>query len=97
LSDCTSAGIEASSETECEAQRVSCEQSAKPASADIDCMGASTEGLEGCSITVGELADCLDELAGYLTGLSCKDAGKPFTLPACFNSVSASCGALFGS
>jgi hypothetical protein len=96
LGSCTVMGLENKTQTECEAVMSSCEKDdAKESSSDIDCNGASTEGLEDCNLTVGEFADCLDELERYLTALSCKDAGKTITPPACFQSLSDKCASLF--
>jgi hypothetical protein len=96
LSGCSSAGIEEMTQSACEVAQRECEQSATAPSSDIDCAGTTTDGLEACTITVGELSDCLDELGSYLDGLTCKDAGKPITPPACFTKVTGACGALFG-
>lgn len=96
LGSCTVMGLEKSTQSECEAVRNSCEKdAAKTSTSEIDCDGANTDGLEDCTVTVGEFSDCLDELERYLTALGCKDAGKSLTPPACFQTLSDKCASLF--
>ena len=96
LGSCVVMGLEESTQSECESAMSSCEKDpASKMSSDIDCSGASTDGLTDCTVTVGEFSDCLDELERYLTALTCKDAGQTITPPTCFQTVSDKCASLF--
>jgi len=96
LGSCIVQSIEKKSQTECETNMSACEKDPKTQmSSDIDCEGANTDGFKGCTVTVGEFSDCLDALEGYLTSLTCKDAGKTIMPPTCFQSISDKCPSLF--
>jgi hypothetical protein len=96
LNTCTTVGLQESTQTACQASVSECEKSSATAQySGVDCNGADTTGLTSCTVTVGEFADCLDELQSYLSSLGCKDAGKPITPPACFSSIQKQCASLF--
>ena len=95
LGSCSTAGLEENTQAECQAVVSECEKSTTASYSDADCDGASTSDIANCTVSVGEFADCLDELQSYLGSLSCKDAGKPLVPPSCFSSVSTKCPGLF--
>lgn len=96
LNSCTTVGLNEATQAECQTAVSECEKAgATQGYSNVDCEGADTSGLTNCTVTVGEFADCLTELQTYLGSLTCKDAGKTITPPACFNSVSSRCSGLF--
>lgn len=95
---CSAVGIGASSKAECQSLVDDCNKGGSmPKTDSIDCAGANTSDLAGCSATVGDFESCLNSLASYFRGLTCADYAKPPTPPACFQSIQAKCPKLFGS
>lgn len=91
---------------ECRMLAMQCEQSAgtvdvgaPDAGSGDPCASATASGFEGCTLTVGELGDCIRDVASFFDRLTCDQAGSvaPSDVPQCFGTLQSKCPSAFGA
>lgn len=94
LSCTTDAVARTDDAAECESLRDSC--ASKPSEDDCDAAQTQADLAECSTVTVGEIAACLDEIVGWMKTLSCDEPADEGTRPACMETLHGSCPMLFG-